>query len=155
MKVFLAPKVLWNKDDFHFTDNTVQNYIAKDEASWGLLMELPAIPRVGDKVCLSGFGEYTYLQLKEYLRLPTSSIAKLVNSYRFHKNLSGGEMSWGADNPVLSRYDNEDLLAALCYSRLEDSLTDNMWTATKVIFIPESDTVFVEVSITKDTPNNL
>ena len=149
MKVFLAPKVMWSKDDFHFTDNTVQNYISGDDASWGLLMELPAVPHVGEAVCLSGFGEFIYLQLKEYLRLPTSSITKLMNAYRFHKNLNGGEMSWGKDNPELSRYDNEDLLAALCYSRLDDSFTDHLWTATDIVFIPNSDTVFVEVMVEK------
>ena len=147
MKVFLAPKVLWSKEDFHFTDNTVQNYVAQDVASWGLLAELPAVPRVGDQICVSGWAESLYMQLKEYLRLPTTSITKFVNAYRFHKNLEDEEMSWGAENPDLSRYDNEDLLAALCYSRLEDSLTVPLWTATKVAFIPDSEVVFVEVDV--------
>jgi len=147
MKVFLAPRVLWNEKDFRFDDNTVQNYIAESEASWGVLMELPAAPCVGDSVGLSGWGENTYLQLKEYLRLPNTSVNKIMNAYRFHKNLDGEEMSWGVENPSLSRYDNEDLLAALCYSRLDDSLTAPLWTATKVVFIPESEVVFVEVAI--------
>jgi len=147
MKVFLAPRILWNEIDFHFKDNTVQNYIAEDDASWGLLMELPAVPSVGDSICLSGWGEETYRQLREYLRLPTTSINKLMNAYRFHKNLNGEEMSWGVENENLSRYDNEDLLAALCYSRLEDSITTPLWTVTRVLFIPESEVVFVEVDI--------
>lgn len=147
MKVFFAPRILWNEKDFRFDDNTVQNYINKDDASWGVLVELPAAPRVGDSLSLSSWGENTYLQLKEYLRLPTTSITKIMNAYRFHKNIDGEEMSWGVENPSLSRYDNEDLLAALCYSRLDESLTAPLWTATKVIFIPESDVVFVEVTI--------
>lgn len=147
VNVFLAPKVVWSEGDFCFEDNTVKSYVEKADSSWGLLMELPAVPSIGQSVYVSSWGEDCYRQLKEYLRLPSSSVNKFINAYRFHKNIKGEEMSWGEDNPELGRYDNEDLLAALCYSRLADSLTAHLWKVTNVFYIPNSEIVFVECMV--------
>ena len=147
MKILLAPKVLWNEADFCFADNTVENYVEENEAAWGVMVELPSVPCVGNTVCLSNWKDNVYHQLKEYLRLPTTSVTKFVNAYRFHKNLKGEEMSWGEENPDLLRYDNEELLVALCYSRIADSLVDAVWTVTNVSFIPDSEVVFAEVTV--------
>ena len=62
MKILLAPKVLWNEADFCFADNTVENYVEENEAAWGVMVELPSVPCVGNTVCLSNWKDNVYHQ---------------------------------------------------------------------------------------------